>query len=86
MHPWPVAFTTYEGARWKIFHTTPLEETTTATPGTIIARTKKALHIACGEGTVLAIDELQPAGKAKQTIQAFLNGSGQAIAEGQQVG
>jgi methionyl-tRNA formyltransferase len=35
---------------------------------------------------VLAIDELQPAGKAKQSIQAFLNGSGQAIAEGQQVG
>jgi methionyl-tRNA formyltransferase len=86
MHPWPVAFTTYEGARWKIFHATPLEETTTAAPGTIVSRTKKALHIACGEGTVLAIDELQPAGKAKQSIQAFLNGSGQAIAEGQQVG
>ena len=86
MHPWPVAFTTYEGTRWKIFHATPLEETTTAAPGTIVSRTKKALHIACGEGTVLAINELQPAGKAKQSIQAFLNGSGQAIAEGQQVG
>ncbi|REC32534.1 methionyl-tRNA formyltransferase [Enterococcus pseudoavium] len=85
MHPWPVAFTTYEGARWKIFRTTPLAETTTAAPGTIVTRTKKALHIACDEGTVLAIIELQPAGKAKQTIQAFLNGSGQAVAEGQQV-
>ena len=86
MHPWPVAFTTYEGARWKIFRTTPLEETTSAAPGTIIKRSKKELHIACGNGSVLAIDELQPAGKAKQAIQAFLNGSGQAVAEGQQVG
>ncbi|WP_407857186.1 methionyl-tRNA formyltransferase [Enterococcus hailinensis] len=86
MHPWPVAFTTFEGARWKIYHVTPLDEQTTELPGTIIARTKKALHIACGQGTVLAIDELQPAGKAKQTVQAFLNGSGQAITEGQRVG
>ncbi|MDT2613084.1 methionyl-tRNA formyltransferase [Enterococcus dongliensis] len=86
MHPWPVAFTTYKGTRWKIFRVTPLEEETTAVPGTIITRNKKALHIACGGGTVVAIDELQPAGKAKQTIQAFLNGSGQIVSEGQLVG
>lgn len=86
MHPWPVAFTTYEGTRWKIFHTTPLSEATTEAPGTIVTRTKKALHIACGQGTVIAIDELQPAGKAKQEIQSFLNGSGQSVTKGQQVG
>ncbi|GCF95795.1 methionyl-tRNA formyltransferase [Enterococcus florum] len=86
MFPWPIAYTTYEGARWKLLHTTPTEETTSAEPGTIVLRTKKALHVACGKGTVLAIDELQPAGKGQQTIQAFLNGSGQQVAEGQQVG
>ena len=85
MHPWPIAFTNYEAARWKIFKTTPIDENTTAEPGTIVLRTKKELHIACGQGTVLAIEELQPAGKGKQTVQAFLNGSGQQVAEGQQV-
>ncbi|MGM0214650.1 methionyl-tRNA formyltransferase [Enterococcus sp. AZ109] len=85
MHPWPIAFTTYKDARWKIYHATPTEETTNAEPGTIVLRTKKDLYIACGQGTVLSIDELQPAGKGKQTVQAFLNGSGQSVAEGQKV-
>ena len=86
MRPWPIAFTNYQEQRWKLWSVTPLEEQTTAQPGTIIKRSKKALWIACGQGTVLAIDELQPAGKGKQHITAFLNGSGQQVAEGQQVG
>jgi methionyl-tRNA formyltransferase len=86
MRPWPIAFTNYQEQRWKLWSVTPLEEQTTAQPGTIIKRSKKELWIACGQGTVLAIDELQPAGKGKQHITAFLNGSGQQVAEGQQVG
>ncbi|OJG23981.1 methionyl-tRNA formyltransferase [Enterococcus columbae DSM 7374 = ATCC 51263] len=79
MHPWPVAYTTYQGQRWKIYRSQVVEETTQALPGTIIAKEKGKLWIACGEQTVLAIEELQPAGKSKQTIQAFLNGSGQQV-------
>ena len=60
---------------------TPLTETTTSAPGTIIQRSKKVLWIACGEGTVLQIDRLQPAGKGQLTIQEFLNGVGQNVAE-----
>ncbi|HCB27702.1 MAG TPA: methionyl-tRNA formyltransferase, partial [Enterococcus sp.] len=45
----------------------------------------KNLWIACGGGTVLAIKELQPAGKGKQVIAEFLNGSGQHVEIGQQV-
>ena len=86
MRPWPIAFTNYQEQRWKLWSVTPLAETTTEQPGTIIKRSKKELWIACGEGTVLAIDELQPAGKGKQLIAAFLNGSGQQVSEGQQVG
>ena len=33
------------------------------------------------EGTVLQIDRLQPAGKGQLTIQEFLNGVGQNVAE-----
>lgn len=85
MRPWPIAFTTYEDARWKLLAVEPLAEETTEAPGTIIRKDKKNLWIACGNQTVLAIKELQPAGKGKQTIQAFLNGSGQHVMVGQQV-
>lgn len=86
MRPWPIAFTTFENTRWKLWQVTPLEETTEAEAGTIIYRDKKQLWIACGKQTVLAINELQPAGKAKQTIQAFLNGVGQTATVGKKVG
>lgn len=86
LHPWPIAFTTYQGARWKILEVQPLSETTTAIPGTIIERTKKALWIACGAGTVLAITRIQPAGKGIQDITAFLNGSGQQVTVNEMVG
>lgn len=85
MRPWPIAFTTYEDVRWKLLAVEPLAEETTEASGTIIRKDKKNLWIACGNQTVLAIKELQPAGKGKQTIQAFLNGSGQHVMVGQQV-
>ena len=86
MRPWPIAFTTYQGSRWKIWSVAVVDETTDAAPGTIIQRTKKALWIACGQQTVLALEELQPAGKGRQSIAAFLNGTGQHIQLGDKVG
>ncbi|OJG99389.1 methionyl-tRNA formyltransferase [Enterococcus termitis] len=86
MRPWPTAFTTYNDTNWKIWAVTPLEETTTAEPGTIIKRGKKELWIACGKGTVLSINTLQPSGKGQLSIQDFLNGVGKAVAESDKVG
>ena len=85
MRPWPIAFTTYEQTRWKLLNVEALAEKTTAEPGTIIKKDKKNLWIACGKQTVLAIKELQPAGKGKPAINEFLNGSGQQVMIGQQV-
>lgn len=85
MRPWPIAFTTYEQTRWKLLNVEVLAEKTTAEPGTIIKKDKKNLWIACGKKTVLAIKELQPAGKGKQAVNEFLNGSGQQVTIGQQV-
>ncbi|MHC5372895.1 methionyl-tRNA formyltransferase [Enterococcus sp. LJL120] len=87
LRPWPIAFTMDGTSRWKLWQTTVLTaEATDATPGTIIKKDKKNLWVACGGGTVLAIDELQPAGKGKQKIQEFLNGSGQKVQEGDLLG
>ncbi|WP_225047525.1 methionyl-tRNA formyltransferase [Lacticaseibacillus kribbianus] len=70
------------GERTKLWAITPLTDTTTATPGTVVARTKKRLVVAAGNGTTFAIDSIQPAGKAQQPIAAFLNGAGRDIQEG----
>lgn len=86
MRPWPIAYTTYQGNRWKIWAVSPLEETTEAKPGTIIRSSKDQLLVACGNQTVLAIEELQPAGKSKQKVTDFLNGAGQKVTIGEQVG
>ncbi|EOT46563.1 MULTISPECIES: methionyl-tRNA formyltransferase [Enterococcus] len=86
MFPWPIAFTTYQDTRWKIRSVRVVEEVTDQVPGTIIKCTKKELWIACGNQTVLAIEELQPAGKSVQNIQAFLNGAGQTIQQADKVG
>lgn len=86
MRPWPIAYTTYQGNRWKIWSVSILEEKTEEKPGTIIRSTKGQLWVACGNQSVLAIEELQPSGKNKQEVTDFLNGAGKNVAVGQQVG
>lgn len=74
---WPVAHTIWNDKRWKIWASRVVEgEETQQKPGTLIKLAKKpaAFWIACGQGTVLAITEIQPAGKKAMVIQNFLNG------------
>lgn len=82
---WPVAHTLYDGQRWKIWQSEVVAgETTTAAPGTVIEINKKpaAFKVACGGRTVLAIIEIQPAGKKKMSISNFINGGAGGLEEG----
>jgi methionyl-tRNA formyltransferase len=72
--PWPSAVTELDGVRCKVWATTLTGETTGKAPGTIIQADKKGLKLACGDGTVLQIDELQPDGKKRMAATAFLMG------------
>lgn len=85
MHPWPVAYTMFEDKRWKLYQVSVKEGQTTAKPGTIISVDKKELTVACGQGTILSIDCLQPAGKGKLSAAEFLNGTGKNLEIGNQV-
>lgn len=85
MRPWPVAYTMFGENRWKLFEAVVSEEETTAAPGTIIKITKQNFAIACGKGTVLVIERLQPAGKGQLSAAEFLNGVGQNLEIGQVV-
>jgi len=69
--------------RWKLWDVTPLlEETTDKAPGTIVFKDKHSLKIACGEGTVLQLNRIQPAGKGQLSVTDFLNGVGKNVEVG----
>lgn len=84
LFPFPIAHTSINGTRTKIQQTHLIDETTDAKPGTVVKKGKHELWLAAGDGHVIAIDELQPAGKPKMTITAYLNGHAN-FAEGDQV-
>ncbi|CYX20226.1 methionyl-tRNA formyltransferase [Streptococcus suis] len=83
MYPCPVAHTYWQGERFKIQEAVEAEGE--GPVGQVIARSKKELIIATGQGA-LSLKTVQPAGKPKMTIADFLNGAGRDIAVGDQFG
>ncbi|WP_373719526.1 methionyl-tRNA formyltransferase [Weissella soli] len=85
LYPMPIAHTTINGIRTKIQQAHLVEDVTfKVSPGTVVKKDKHALWIAAGDGHAVAIDEIQPAGKPKMAITAYLNGHAQFV-EGDQV-
>ncbi|MGT2935739.1 methionyl-tRNA formyltransferase [Streptococcus castoreus] len=79
MNPWPVVHTFLDGQRFKIYEADLAEGN--GQPGEIIAKTKKSLLVATGQGA-LSLTVVQPAGKPKMPISDFLNGVGRALEVG----
>ena len=75
LHPWPHAFSFFDGSRCQIFRTGVETPSAAAhAPGEVIEARGDRLCIACGEGTVLAIHELRPEGRRRLSTRAFLAG------------
>ncbi|UQS83457.1 methionyl-tRNA formyltransferase [Bombilactobacillus thymidiniphilus] len=85
LNPNPGAYLNLNGVRTKIYQTVIGTAKTTATPGTVVERTKKQLGIATGDQTVLFLTEIQLAGKSNMPIAAFLNGKGKDIQIGDHI-
>lgn len=85
LRPDPGAYAMLNGKRVKIWQTAVTDDSTTAVPGTVVKKDKHDLYLAAGNGSVLSLLEVQPAGKPKQAITDYLNGSGQSLKVGQQV-
>ncbi|EKK20728.1 methionyl-tRNA formyltransferase [Fructilactobacillus florum] len=83
LRPHPGAYLLVKGQRLKIWQAVPLQEKTTATPGTIVSRSKHALCVAAGQGTILSLKTVQPAGKPQQDISAYLNGHQELVSGGE---
>ena len=74
LFPWPSAVAVLDGIRCKIIQTIMVSIETDQQPGTVLQADKKGLQIACGDGKVLEILELQPDGKKAMAAAAFLMG------------
>ena len=72
--PWPAAVTELGDRRCKVFSTSVLDAHTDAAPGTILAAGKEGIQVACGGGTVLRIDALQPDGGKRMRAADYLRG------------
>lgn len=71
--PWPCASTELGGATVKIFRTEVLGETGKA-PGAVAAAGKAGIDVACGDGHLLRILELQPQGGRRMAAADYLRG------------
>ena len=69
--PWPSAFTTWQGATFKIWHAAVIDGN--ADPGQVIA-TPQGTAVGTGNGLLL-LHNIQPAGKRTLDVRSFLNGA-----------
>ena len=82
MQPWPTAFTLWKRneqppVRIMISKAIPAPDSTTSlAPGTILEPSKdlNMMQVAAGNGTILNVLEVQPAGKRKMAAAEFLRG------------
>lgn len=73
--PWPATSTdVISGDTVKLFRSTVLEQTVSAHPGVVVAAGKEGIDIACGDGKVLRILELQAPGSRRMAAADYLRG------------
>ena len=78
LHPWPVAYTTFEGANFKIWWAVEGDMKSNASPGEVVAIHKDSIEVATGNGTLKLLD-VQPAGKKRMLAKDYLGGMGSKL-------
>lgn len=82
LRPAPGAFALLSSeARFKIWEATVATEVTNANCGTVLAADDK-IWIACGENSVLDVQQIQAAGKKQMTTAEFLKGASKELQVG----
>ncbi len=75
LSPYPAAWTTWGGKNYKVFSTSVIHKNEgIQQPGEMISDNKNYLYVKTKEGWI-SIDELQPEGKKRMTIQDFFRGN-----------
>ena len=73
--PWPATSTNaFSAEAVKVFRTVVLDQHTDEAPGTVVAAGKDGIDMACGDGVVLRILELQAPGSRRMAAADYLRG------------
>lgn len=72
--PWPCAETDAIGETVKLFASVETGEKTALPPGTVTDTGKNGIGIACGDGLILRVTELQAQGKKRMPAASYLLG------------
>ena len=73
--PWPASSTDLLGAGVvKVFGGRETGESTSRRPGTILSADKRGIRVACGDGKVLCLTELQAPGSRRMSAADYLRG------------
>lgn len=72
-HPWPGAYTYYEGEKFKIFSADIVEDNKSSAPGTIVEVTKNAIIIQTGSG-LISLKEIQAENGKRMNVEEYLRG------------
>ena len=71
--PWPGAYTAFRQQGLAVIRATPTEAHRALEAGRIEVG-KRDLLVGCGDGTALQLLEVQPSGKKRMSVEAFMNG------------
>ena len=75
LYPWPAASTdVISGGTMKIYRSSLPGKTVSAHPGVIVSADQQGIDVACGDGRVLRILELQAPGGKRMSAAAYLTG------------
>lgn len=74
LDPWPTAFCFMEGKRLRLFSPEVVYQDSEEEAGTVISADKRGVLVGCGSNCLL-IREIQPEGKKRMSVEAFLCGS-----------
>ena len=72
--PWPVATASIQGKQFKIFRVEDAGRSTAAAPGTLLGLSKRGLEVACGDGQVVVITQLQAEGGKRMAAADYFRG------------
>ncbi len=74
LDPWPVATVQWGDVKFKVFAPRLSGRKTGATPGSIVEKGKEGIGVACGDGEILLITELQAPGGRRMPAADYLKG------------
>jgi methionyl-tRNA formyltransferase len=74
LSPYPAAWTSFNGKNYKIFSVSVAERQALAKPGELNSDNKNYLYVRTNDGWI-SVDELQPEGKKRMSVQDFFRGN-----------